>query len=84
MCLAEVVCLLEEKRTEKELSLTELALKIGVSKSYLSKMEKHPGICNPTIRVIFKISQELGISPYRVLHYFKQHYIPDNEEDQDS
>ncbi|WP_236886743.1 helix-turn-helix domain-containing protein [Clostridium beijerinckii] len=79
-----MVCLLEEKRTEKELSLTELALKIGVSKSYLSKMEKHPSACNPTVNVIFRLSKELGISSYRILHYFKQHYNFDNEEDQDN
>ena len=82
-----MVCLLEEKRTEKELSLTQLAEKIGVSKSYLSKMEKHPSACNPTVNVIFRLSKELGISSYRILHYFKQHYnfdSFDSEEDQDN
>jgi transcriptional regulator with XRE-family HTH domain len=79
-----VVCLLEEKRTEKELSLNQLAEKIGVSKSYLSKMEKHPGACNPTVNVIFRLSKELGISSYRILHYFKQYYSFDSEEDQDN
>jgi transcriptional regulator with XRE-family HTH domain len=78
-----VVCILEEKRTEKELSLSQLSEKIGVSKAYLSKMERHPSTCNPTLSVIFRLSKELGISSYRILYYFKKHYNFDNEKDQD-
>lgn len=68
-----MIALLKKKRTKKELSLSQLASRIGITKGYLSQIENYPHTCNPTINLIFKLSEELELSPYRVLYYFKKH-----------
>jgi transcriptional regulator with XRE-family HTH domain len=65
-----VVYLLEKRRLEKKLSLSQLAAKIGVTKGYLSRIEKHPQECNPTIIIILKLAKELDINPVSIFLYF--------------
>lgn len=62
--------MLRRKRNEKELTLTKLAKNLGISKGYLSKLEKHPQICNPNVNLILKLSKELEITPIEIFLYF--------------
>ncbi|WP_315941050.1 helix-turn-helix transcriptional regulator [Clostridium botulinum] len=48
----------------------EICKKIGISKSYVSKLENHPDKCNPTINLILKIAKELGLNPFFVFRFF--------------
>ncbi|MBR7797026.1 helix-turn-helix domain-containing protein [Agaribacter marinus] len=48
-------------RTDKKMSISELAEKAGVAKSYLSSIERNIQI-NPSIQFIEKISKVLGVS----------------------
>lgn len=48
-------------RQEKKMSLTELADKAGVAKSYLSSLERNLQ-SNPSIQFLEKISAVLGVS----------------------
>ncbi|GER66093.1 transcriptional regulator [Weizmannia acidilactici] len=54
-------------RLKKELSLSELAEKAGVAKSYLSSIERNIQT-NPSIQFLEKISQVLGVSIGVLLH----------------
>ncbi|WP_071396145.1 helix-turn-helix domain-containing protein [Bacillus tuaregi] len=47
-------------RQEKKISLSELALKAGVAKSYLSSLERNLQT-NPSIQFLEKISSVLGV-----------------------
>jgi len=47
-------------RLEKKISLSELALKAGVAKSYLSSLERNLQT-NPSIQFLEKISAVLGV-----------------------
>ncbi|KAA9031191.1 helix-turn-helix domain-containing protein [Niallia endozanthoxylica] len=47
-------------RQEKKISLSELALKAGVAKSYLSSLERNLQT-NPSIQFLEKISTVLGV-----------------------
>ncbi len=47
------------RRTEKELSLSELARRVDISKSYLHSIESG-ATRNPSAEVLFKIANELG------------------------
>ncbi|WP_394237825.1 helix-turn-helix domain-containing protein [Niallia oryzisoli] len=47
-------------RQEKKISLSELALKAGVAKSYLSSLERNLQT-NPSIQFLEKISAVLGV-----------------------
>lgn len=54
-------------RIEKGYSITQLAKKAQISKSYLSYLEKNPET-NPSLHVITKIASALDTSP----HYFME------------
>ncbi|WP_405100329.1 helix-turn-helix domain-containing protein [Oceanobacillus sp. FSL H7-0719] len=54
-------------RTEKELTISELAEKAGVAKSYLSSIERNKQT-NPSIQFIEKISEALGVSVNDILY----------------
>ncbi|WP_018660544.1 helix-turn-helix domain-containing protein [Heyndrickxia acidiproducens] len=54
-------------RLQKELSLSELAEKAGVAKSYLSSIERNIQ-SNPSIQFLEKISQVLGVPVNTLLH----------------
>ena len=55
-------------RKEKGMTISELAEKAGVAKSYLSSIERNMQ-SNPSIQFIEKISDALGISVNDILHY---------------
>ncbi|WP_163970562.1 helix-turn-helix domain-containing protein [Oceanobacillus halotolerans] len=52
---------IKQLRKEKKMSISELADKAGVAKSYLSSIERNLQT-NPSIQFIEKISQVLGVS----------------------
>ena len=52
---------IKQLRKEKRMSISELAEKAGVAKSYLSSIERNLQ-SNPSIQFIEKISQVLGVS----------------------
>jgi XRE family transcriptional regulator, master regulator for biofilm formation len=54
-------------RLQKELSLSELAEKAGVAKSYLSSIERNIQ-SNPSVQFLEKISAVLGVSVNALLH----------------
>lgn len=64
--------MLKKKRIEKQLTELELAKKIGVTEGYISKLEKHPKSCNPTVNIILRLSKELEVSPVKIFIYFIQ------------
>lgn len=57
----------KQLRLAQGLSLSELAEKAGVAKSYLSSMERDLR-SNPSIHFLEKISQVLGVSVEALLH----------------
>lgn len=57
---------IKELRKKKGISLTELAARSGVSKSYLSNIERDLKK-NPSIDVLLKISSVLNVDPYEVI-----------------
>jgi XRE family transcriptional regulator, master regulator for biofilm formation len=64
-------------RLEKKLSLSELALKAGVAKSYLSSLERNLQT-NPSIQFLEKIAAVLGVPIDTIIHEHP------NKEDLDS
>lgn len=52
---------IKEIRQEKNLTISELAKKSGVAKSYLSTLEKNSQ-SNPSIGILIKVSKVLGVS----------------------
>lgn len=69
--MKEGVCVLigekiKKLRSEKDLSISELAEKAGVAKSYLSSIERNIQ-SNPSIQFMEKIGQVLGVSVNELL-----------------
>ncbi|UYZ37299.1 helix-turn-helix domain-containing protein [Clostridium beijerinckii] len=64
--------MLKKKRIRNKLTELELAKKIGISEGYISKLEKHPKLCNPTVNLILKLSKELKLNPVKLFIYFIQ------------
>ncbi len=62
--------MIKETRQEKRITQSKLAKNLGISKGYLSKLEKHPSLCNPNINLILKLSKELTVDPVKVFLYF--------------
>lgn len=54
-------------RKEQELTISELAERAGVAKSYLSSIERNKQT-NPSIQFIEKISEALGVSVNDILY----------------
>lgn len=52
---------IKKKREENNLTISELADKAGVAKSYISQIERHHKT-NPSIQYLHKICKVLGIS----------------------
>ena len=65
-------------REEKNMSMTELAEKAGVAKSYLSSLERNLQK-NPTIQFLEKIASVLDVSVDSLLHDEKEHPELDTE-----
>lgn len=70
--------MIKEIRKEKRISQSKLAKNLGISESYLSKLEKHPSLCNPSINLILKISEELSLDPVNIFLYFIKDKISSN------
>lgn len=64
--------MLREKREIKGLTQLQLAQKIGKHKSYVSKLESHPHLCNPSVNTILKLSKELDIYHVKVYKFFAE------------
>lgn len=62
--------MIKSKRKEKGLTELELAEKIGISKSYINRIENHPSACNVSVKIILKLSTILEIEPEKVFLYF--------------
>ncbi|WP_277680362.1 helix-turn-helix domain-containing protein [Gracilibacillus dipsosauri] len=58
-------------REQKKMSLSELAERSGVAKSYLSSIERNIQ-SNPSIQVLEKIAGVLGVSTNVLIHDFKE------------
>ncbi len=57
---------IKQLRTQKRMSLTELAEQAGVAKSYLSSIERNLQ-SNPSIQFIEKVGKVLGVSVNELL-----------------
>lgn len=57
---------LKELREERGLSLSELAARSGVAKSYLSNIERDK-MTNPSLEILTKISAVLDITPQNLI-----------------
>ena len=62
--------MLRTKRKEKHLTLLYTAKKLRISEGYVSKLENHPGKCNPTVNLILEIAKLLEINPIIVFKFF--------------
>lgn len=58
---------IKKMRENKQLSISELAERAGVAKSYLSSIERNIQ-SNPSIQFIEKIGQVLGVTVNELLH----------------
>jgi transcriptional regulator with XRE-family HTH domain len=67
-----VTALLKEQRINKKISQSELASNIGVTRGYISQIENNPENCNPSVKLILKLSKELGIHHTIVFEYFAE------------
>lgn len=71
---------IKKLRSEKDFSISELAERAGVAKSYLSSIERNIQ-SNPSIQFMEKISQVLGVSVNELLsnHPFEENEDLDDE-----
>ncbi|PMC39598.1 transcriptional regulator [Bacillus sp. UMB0899] len=67
---------IKKYRTQKNLSLSELAERAGVAKSYLSSIERNLQ-SNPSVQFLEKVSSVLGVSVNTLLN---EHNESDPEE----
>ena len=68
--------MIKERREEKGLTQSKLAKRLGISKGYLSKLEKHPLICNPNVNLIIKLSKELNVHHVKIFLFFTKNKFP--------
>ncbi|WP_297425827.1 helix-turn-helix domain-containing protein [Clostridium sp.] len=72
--------MLKKARDKKKITQEELSLRLNVNKSYISRLEKHPSTCNPTVKLILGLSKELGIAHTKIYKYFVENINdPKNE-----
>ncbi len=67
-------------RKEKDMSISELAEKAGVAKSYLSSIERNKQT-NPSIQFMEKVSVALGVSVNDLLYDASEVKIEDLDEE---
>jgi XRE family transcriptional regulator of biofilm formation len=72
----------KQLRLEQGLSITELAEKAGVAKSYLSSIERELQ-SNPSIHFLEKISAVLGVQPETFIHQQNQTRQPQEQLDEE-
>jgi len=68
--------MLKEKRKEKGLTQSQLAENLTISESYMSKLEKHPCLCNPSVNLILKLAKELDLTPVKIFLFFVEDKFP--------
>ena len=56
---------LKKLRQEKGMSQGDIARKLGVHRSYISRIER--GVRNPTVKNVERIAEALGVSPHKLL-----------------
>ena len=56
---------IRKHRTERKLTITELANQVGVDYSQIGRMER--GVVNPTVSIIFDIAKVLQIPASKLL-----------------
>jgi len=61
---------LKQLRTEKGLSQEEFAANAGLHRTYISQLER--GLKSPSLRVMAKISSELGITLVQLMTELEQ------------
>jgi len=64
--------MIKEIRKKKNLTQLQLALKIGINFSYLSKLENYPEKHSPSVDIVFKLSNELELDPCQLMYFFYQ------------
>ncbi|UZJ79384.1 helix-turn-helix domain-containing protein [Fictibacillus sp. KU28468] len=64
-------------RKERKMSISQLAEKAGIAKSYLSSIERNLKV-NPSVQIIERIAQALGV-PGQTLIYHEKHGRLDEE-----
>jgi transcriptional regulator with XRE-family HTH domain len=62
--------MLKQRRKYKRITQIDLASKLNVRGSYISELENHPEVCNPTLNVMIGLSKHLKLNPYKVFDYF--------------
>lgn len=68
--------MIKEKRKEKGLTQSQLAENLVISESYMSKLEKHPHLCNPSVNLILKLAKELDVTPVKIFLIFIEDKYP--------
>ena len=56
---------IKKYRNERNLSQVQLAMKCSLSSEYLSEIER--GKRAPSLKILFKIAEALGIEPHKLL-----------------
>jgi transcriptional regulator with XRE-family HTH domain len=62
--------MIKRKRKKLKLSQAKLAKKIGVSRGYISRLERREKNFHPSTDIIILLSNELGICPLELFAYF--------------
>lgn len=62
--------MIKEERLKKGIKQNKLAERLLISSCYLCKLEKYPHLCNPPIKLILKLSNELEIEHTELYLYF--------------
>ncbi|MUK89072.1 helix-turn-helix domain-containing protein [Ornithinibacillus sp. L9] len=71
---------IKQLRQEKKMSISELAEKANVAKSYLSSIERNLQ-SNPSIQFIEKISSVLGVSVNEIINTDKSKQLEDLDDE---
>lgn len=72
--------LIKKRRIEKKLSINGLANSLGISPSYLMRLEKEENN-NPSVKIALSICKELNISKKEMLSCYDDSIILDNVSD---
>ena len=64
--------LVRETRKQLKITAEELALKVGVDRTYISKIENH--FLLPSPELLDKISRFINLPPVAIAAYFKEKY----------
>lgn len=68
--LMEYILFIKEIRIKQGLTQSQLARKSNVKQSYISQLERNiPNAKSPTLRIMFQISEALGICPHFLVQY---------------